>query len=212
MRDTTVQDVKLSGTTAGYRNRMEVMSDSGRKYIIAQRTSDFTWCCSCMGWTTHRKCRHLTALGLMPGNTTPAEIVIERIGGLRWNMQRLRDAGTLKEKHSPPPQPSRPARVQPPTPPVPAPPPRAVGAGSGSNRRSTPLNPQKGPMVPAQASQPATAQICAPSAPTNGLVRALAVRTIENTLFEELERAREQVNLTEAETALVLMRLAARLA
>jgi len=42
-------------------NRFQVKSaTSSSLYIIAQRTTDKTWGCSCPGWRHHRKCKHLT--------------------------------------------------------------------------------------------------------------------------------------------------------
>lgn len=42
-------------------NRFQVRSEtSSRLYVIAQRTSDKTWGCSCPGWRHYRRCKHLT--------------------------------------------------------------------------------------------------------------------------------------------------------
>lgn len=42
-------------------NRFQVASaSSSRLYVIAQRTTDKTWGCSCPGWRHYRKCKHLT--------------------------------------------------------------------------------------------------------------------------------------------------------
>ena len=46
-------------------NRFEVKSaSSNRLYIIAQSKDKRHWGCSCMGWRRHRKCKHLTTVGL----------------------------------------------------------------------------------------------------------------------------------------------------
>ncbi len=42
-------------------NRFQIKSSSSSSiYTIAQRRSDKTWGCSCVGWRNHRKCKHLT--------------------------------------------------------------------------------------------------------------------------------------------------------
>jgi hypothetical protein len=44
-------------------NRFEIKSaSSSRLYTIAQRKSDRSWGCSCPGWKSRRKCKHLTQL------------------------------------------------------------------------------------------------------------------------------------------------------
>lgn len=54
-------------------NRFEVRSSSSnRVYIIAQHKSKKYFGCSCPGWKIHRKCKHLTALGL-PGFEQPVD-------------------------------------------------------------------------------------------------------------------------------------------
>jgi len=205
--DSTVQQVsKVNDSTAGYRNRMEIVSDSGNKYIIAQRTTDFTWCCSCRGWTTHRKCRHLTALGLMPGNTTPAEIVVERIGGLRWKVQQLRDAGTLSDRATKAKQPQSPkART------APTPAPSPIRTGSGSNLPSKPLKSSTGTKTPVPAFRSSTANVGANTGHNNGLVRSLTLRSVEKELDEALTTASSRHGLTRAEIALILIRVGAKL-
>ena len=46
-------------------NRFEIRSESSdRVYIVAQHKGKGHWGCSCPGWRTRRKCKHLTALGL----------------------------------------------------------------------------------------------------------------------------------------------------
>ena len=48
-----------------WENRHEVTSkSSGKKYVVSQNKKHGNWGCSCRGWTTHRHCKHLGALGL----------------------------------------------------------------------------------------------------------------------------------------------------
>lgn len=57
-------------------NRFEIKSESSnRVYIIAQHKSKGHWGCSCPGWRTRRKCKHLTALGL-PALEVPHQVTI----------------------------------------------------------------------------------------------------------------------------------------
>lgn len=45
---------------AAWKNRMTIKSSSSdRLYVVAQRKTDNTWGCDCMGWKRHRKCQHL---------------------------------------------------------------------------------------------------------------------------------------------------------
>lgn len=44
-------------------NRFEIKSESSNRiYIVAQKISDKTWGCSCMGWRRYRKCKHLDTI------------------------------------------------------------------------------------------------------------------------------------------------------
>lgn len=46
-------------------NRFTVQSDSNNaEYVIAQHRTRRWWACSCRGYTTHHKCKHLARLGL----------------------------------------------------------------------------------------------------------------------------------------------------
>ncbi|RYF09850.1 MAG: hypothetical protein EOO77_22835 [Oxalobacteraceae bacterium] len=48
---------------AQWQNRFEIRSESSsRMYTVAQRKTDRTWGCSCMGWKRHRTCKHLTSM------------------------------------------------------------------------------------------------------------------------------------------------------
>lgn len=56
--------VRLSDTDT-HRHRMDIRSESSDKiYRVSQRTSNgsMQWECSCLGWITRRKCKHLTAM------------------------------------------------------------------------------------------------------------------------------------------------------
>jgi len=45
---------------AGYINRFCIPSSSGKAtYLVSQRRTSGEWCCSCRGWITHRRCKHL---------------------------------------------------------------------------------------------------------------------------------------------------------
>jgi hypothetical protein len=47
-------------------NRIEIRSESNPElvYIVAQHKRDGYWACTCMGWRTRRKCKHLREMGL----------------------------------------------------------------------------------------------------------------------------------------------------
>lgn len=61
-------------------NRLQVRSEtSTRLYVVAQRKSDGSFGCSCMGWKRYRRCKHLDAM--VP--------LLERAG--RPEMPALRD-------------------------------------------------------------------------------------------------------------------------
>ena len=48
---------------AGYINRFKVPSSSGTSsYLVSQRRTSGEWCCSCRGWITHRRCKHLAGI------------------------------------------------------------------------------------------------------------------------------------------------------
>jgi hypothetical protein len=47
-------------------NRFEIESESSdRIYIVSQNKKTHEWGCSCPGWRTRRKCKHLSALNLI---------------------------------------------------------------------------------------------------------------------------------------------------
>lgn len=68
---TPAKVVKLPSSTsflpdnAQWTNRFEIRSESSnRLYTVAQHKSKRHWGCSCMGWIRHRRCKHLTSIGL----------------------------------------------------------------------------------------------------------------------------------------------------
>lgn len=60
--------------TDQWQYRFEVESESSnRVYIVSQNKNKKHWGCSCPGWKSKRRCKHLTALGI-PGNEVPYEV------------------------------------------------------------------------------------------------------------------------------------------
>lgn len=46
-----------------HQNRLEIRSEtSSRLYVVAQRKVTGAWECSCPGWISRRKCKHLTTM------------------------------------------------------------------------------------------------------------------------------------------------------
>jgi hypothetical protein len=46
-------------------NRFTIRSaSSDREYIVSQNKKKQHWGCSCPGWKAHRRCKHLSTLGL----------------------------------------------------------------------------------------------------------------------------------------------------
>jgi hypothetical protein len=57
-------------------NRFSIKSSSSNRiYIVAQHKKLRHWGCSCPGWRSHRRCKHLEAMGL-PGNEIPCEVLL----------------------------------------------------------------------------------------------------------------------------------------
>lgn len=55
-------------------NRTEIRSEtSDRVYVVSQHATKRYWGCSCPGWRSHRRCKHLDQLGL-PGGEEPFEV------------------------------------------------------------------------------------------------------------------------------------------
>lgn len=61
-----------------WQNRFEVHSESSdRVYIIAQNKKLKHWGCSCPAWRVHRKCKHLSAVGV-PNYEKPFEVLVTK--------------------------------------------------------------------------------------------------------------------------------------
>jgi hypothetical protein len=59
-----------------WQNRFEIHSEtSDRVYVIAQHKKLKHWGCSCPAWRVHRKCKHLTAVGV-PNHEKPFEVLV----------------------------------------------------------------------------------------------------------------------------------------
>jgi hypothetical protein len=56
-----------------YENRLEIIGSKGHVYIVAQHKVKRYWCCSCPGWKSRRKCKHLREMGL-PEECVPYEM------------------------------------------------------------------------------------------------------------------------------------------
>ena len=57
-------------------NRFKIhSSSSNRVYTIAQNKTKKHFGCSCPGWIYHRKCNHLTQLGL-PNHEVPVNVIM----------------------------------------------------------------------------------------------------------------------------------------
>jgi hypothetical protein len=64
---------ELEGT---WINRFKVPSSSSSgHYVVSQNITKRHWACSCRGYTTHRRCKHLTQYNL-PANETPCEVTM----------------------------------------------------------------------------------------------------------------------------------------
>ena len=64
-------------------NRFQAKSTSSSSlYTIAQRRSDKTWGCSCVGWRNHRKCKHLTDVLKRLSNVNVASVTDEAVRGM----------------------------------------------------------------------------------------------------------------------------------
>ncbi|MBW8683498.1 hypothetical protein K1Y79_04050 [Chitinophaga sp. B61] len=59
-----------------WENRFHIKSaSSNRLYTIAQHIKGRYWGCDCPGWKRHRKCKHLSEIGL-PSLLVPHEVNI----------------------------------------------------------------------------------------------------------------------------------------
>lgn len=60
--------VRIADNSPGWTNSIHIRSESSdRLYKVAQRTTDGSWACSCLGWITsakrgQRTCKHLQAM------------------------------------------------------------------------------------------------------------------------------------------------------
>jgi hypothetical protein len=60
-----------------WQNRFEIHSEtSDRVYIVAQHKTKKHWACSCPGWKSHRRCKHLSSIGV-PNNEKPYEVIVK---------------------------------------------------------------------------------------------------------------------------------------
>lgn len=60
-------------------NRFEIKSESSNRiYVISQNKKKRFFGCSCPGWRTQRKCKHLSALNL-PAYEKPYEVQLSLI-------------------------------------------------------------------------------------------------------------------------------------
>lgn len=70
------QSLRLPDNTQ-WENRFNVRSESSnRLYVIAQNKGKRYWGCSCPGWKAHRRCKHLTAIGV-PNQCAPYEVQLK---------------------------------------------------------------------------------------------------------------------------------------
>lgn len=48
-----------------WENRFKIKSSSSKRlYLVARNKETQKWSCSCPGWLSHRKCKHLTAMDI----------------------------------------------------------------------------------------------------------------------------------------------------
>ena len=72
----SIPQTSLLPDNGQWTNRFKIHSSSSdHVYTIAQNKSGRHWGCSCKGWIFHRKCKHLTQLGL-PNFSQPMEVRI----------------------------------------------------------------------------------------------------------------------------------------
>ncbi len=58
-------------------NRFEIHSEtSDRVYVIAQHKDLKHWGCSCPAWRVHRKCKHLSSVGV-PNYEQPFLVIVK---------------------------------------------------------------------------------------------------------------------------------------
>lgn len=60
-----------------WENRFYIRSESSNRiYVVAQNKKSRFWGCSCPGWRSHRRCKHLESIGL-PNYQRPFEAKIQ---------------------------------------------------------------------------------------------------------------------------------------
>lgn len=215
-------DVVRLGDSALWINRMEITSDSvddhgkPKKYIIAKNSKTRTWACSCTGWIMNhtrweaegngQTCRHLTGLGLTGrADDTPAQVIIDRIGEMRWEVQTLRDAAFLKEKKG------------------------AAASGPGTARKKTAGNthkkrplgasnsPYKRPGATGHPMTPVPAQNRPAGTPnttignTTGILRAMAKKNAVDAIVTTIRQQQRDYGFTEDEVATLMLKVSAEL-
>lgn len=75
LKVTIAEDRRLPDTNT-HVNRFQIKSGSSeRLYTIAQSRSGLWWACSCPGWISRKKCKHLESMGL-PGYHQPFEATL----------------------------------------------------------------------------------------------------------------------------------------
>jgi hypothetical protein len=85
-------DGQLLPDNTNWTNRFYIKSESsGRLYTIAQNKSRRYWGCDCPGWIGHRKCKHLTALGL-PHYEKPYEAEIGEAASSKTSSAKIKFA------------------------------------------------------------------------------------------------------------------------
>jgi hypothetical protein len=70
--------VEILPDNRDYTNRFHIHSEtSNRVYVVAQHKTKRHWSCSCPGWLTNRKCKHLQTMGL-PCFERPFEAILQK--------------------------------------------------------------------------------------------------------------------------------------
>ena len=88
-------------------NRFQVKSTSSSSsvYTVAQRRSDKTWGCSCVGWRNHRKCKHLTDVLKRLSNVNASSLPVGRREAVMIMLESAKlaflDLGPAKEVAAP---------------------------------------------------------------------------------------------------------------
>jgi hypothetical protein len=89
-------------------NRFKYTSlSSGSDHTIAQNRYSRGWGCSCQGWRTHRKCKHLKALGL-PNGEAPCEATLVTEQNFSGIIAQIRSNSPKKQNSKPASAPAKP--------------------------------------------------------------------------------------------------------